>query len=79
MFLRQLGIHPLLYFPFDDLEMDVERVERIPDLMSDSGSETAFSVGAGFDVTENIQVRGGISSSDDGTGYNLGVRFYFGR
>lgn len=47
--------------------------------LSDSGSETAFSVGAGFDVTENIQVRGGISTSDDGTGYNLGVRFYFGK
>ena len=47
--------------------------------LSDSGSDTVVSVGAGFDVTRNIQVGAGISSSDDGTGYNLGVRFYFGR
>lgn len=47
--------------------------------LSDSGSDTAVSVGVGFDVTKAIQIGAGISSSNDGSGYTVGVRYYFGR
>jgi hypothetical protein len=46
--------------------------------LSDSGSTTTVSVGAGYNFTDNFQVGGGYSNNSDGNSYTIGIRFFFG-
>lgn len=63
--------------------MVADKVELLGGLnyvdLSDSGSDTTFSLGAGFDVTDQIQIGAGLTNNSDGNSYNIGVRFYFGK
>lgn len=47
--------------------------------LSDSGSDTAFTVQLGYDLSESWQMGGGLTTSDGDTAYHFGVRFYFGK
>lgn len=63
--------------------MVADKVELLGGLnyvnLSDSGNDTTYSLGAGFDVTDQIQIGAGLSNNSDGNSYNIGVRFYFGK
>jgi long-subunit fatty acid transport protein len=46
--------------------------------LSDGGSDTALTAGAGYYFTSNFRLSAQFSTSDDSTSYGLGVRYFFG-
>ena len=62
----EVGIDALPDFPFDDLEVDVERVERVPDLVGDTGGEAGDGLEfARFDLLPLPGDGAGLVAQDD--------------
>jgi len=59
----------------------IDKVERFGSFdyvdLSDSGSNTSFTLGMGYRLTKRFQLGALYMADQDASGYGIGFRFYF--